>query len=463
MTADSFHPSRWLVVDDSREDADTHMQAIADLDGQGEWANDLKAAESLLRKKNFDVVVLDYILRSSRRTGDELLPSLRRALPHLPVVMVSSSDAPDLPMKALSAGADVFLPKTSMGLALSRQLLAAARSAAASRRMRIKEDSNWTPPRDLYVWSEARESIDATLTRKNERLLIVGGTGDGKTSLASKIARDFLVARYGHAARPIVHLNFESMDPTSIEAELFGEREQTQERVQLTAFERALGGVIVLDGLESLTPALQRGFKAFCDTLDFGNRPFEDTVKIIATVRTDALEAAEPGLVEVFAHRELHIPTLASFPDKSALVDVLCQNLGITVADSAHEKLLSALEFCSWAKSIRAARRNLGLAGARARAAGRAAIFPDDLEGLGALVEESKPSAGKAVTLDASSLPIAELVAMIRGCETRYEDAREVLKDVMIRNALEQFDGNKKKVAEVLGVSRQTIYEIVGR
>jgi hypothetical protein len=52
-------PGRWLVVDDSKEDAGDLIRAVEDLGGSADWAPDLKSAEELLRNRIYEMVLLD--------------------------------------------------------------------------------------------------------------------------------------------------------------------------------------------------------------------------------------------------------------------------------------------------------------------------------------------------------------------------------------------------------------------
>lgn len=455
-------PKLWLVIDDSKSDADSFVQAIEDLGGRAEWAANLKAGEELLRKKNFDVVLLDYIFRNSGRTGDELLPSLRRALPHLPVVMVSSSRAPDLPLKALSAGADSFLPKTqSVGLALSSQLLGAAMTATASRTLRMRREATTRRTQDICLWDKCAESIDATSRRRYERLLIIGPRGGGKTVVAMRAAKDFLERHFEDGTRPLVHIDCAALEGAVLESELLGEREQSSQKVQLSAFERALGGALVLDNIEALPPHLLRAIKHLCESMDIGRKPHEENVKLVATMGADSIENMEPGFIEAFAHREITIPSLAEFPDKVTLLDCLLSTLGIQASDEAKKLVINAMALPRWAKSIRSARRALGRAAMRSRAAGRDTIFPEDLD------EKREQDAQTPFRInpnesEAHSLAMLNLFCMASDGVVRFDVAKDLLREIMITNAMVKHVGNKKKVAEVLGISRQTIYEVMG-
>lgn len=470
----SGFPGRWLVVDDSKEDAKDLIRAVEDLGGRADWAPDLKAAEELLRTRVYEMVVLDYIFRNSGRTGEQLLPSLRRALPHLPVIMVSSSDAPDLPFKALSAGADVFLPKTSQGLALARQLLGAARSAMASRTLRQARESSPLGTGRLHLWREAVHFLEKASHRRNGRFLIVGPRGGGRTSLALRAARDYLQAQFKDAKRPIVLVDCRSTDPEQLEAEILGEGDRVSSRVQLSAFERALGGVLLLDNVDAISAPLQRRMKAYFESLDLGlGGSFDaDAAKVFATVEAGEIDALEPGFLESLAHSEVYIPALNEMPNLEGLLDLLLEVEGVVADADAREALLTALTIPAFAPSLRGAKRSIALATAYCRADGRDRLFRVDVtmafarrasgDRSGEVLAASSAEASKdSQSGGAPCLSLASLSEMAKSGNVRFDTAKDLLKEILIENAMKRFGGNKKRVAEVLGISRQTIYEIL--
>jgi DNA-binding response OmpR family regulator len=102
---------RILVVDDSRlaREAATRLlnaagyQAIASEDGWEAW--------EMLGERRFDAVVT--ALEMPRLDGFELIARIRReaTLRGLPIIVLSSRTSQPARDRALSAGADVFLPK----------------------------------------------------------------------------------------------------------------------------------------------------------------------------------------------------------------------------------------------------------------------------------------------------------------------------------------------------------------
>jgi transcriptional regulator with AAA-type ATPase domain len=325
----------------------------------------------------------------------------------------------------------------------------------------------------LHLWRDAIHFLERAAQRRNERLLVVGPRGSGRTSLALRAARDYLQTHFKDAARPIVRIDCRALDASQLESEILGEADRVSTRVQLSGFERALGGVLLLDNVEALPASIQRRLKAHFESLDLGlgEARVADTAKVIATVSTDKVEDLEPGFLESLAHREVHIPELGEMPGLEGLVDLLLDEAGVTIDPDGREALLTALTIPAFAPSLRGAKKSLELAVACCRADGRDRLFRQDV--VAAFERKTKTSShaesGMTATDSArsgdhpaaSSLSLASLVEMAKSGNVRFETAKELLREILVENAMKRFDGNKKKVAEVLGVSRQTIYEIL--
>lgn len=69
------------------------------------------ASEALLKLDSgkFDVIVMDYELPDN--VGGELVQNLHTAVPHCPIIVITSTDSPELALKILLSGASDYLPK----------------------------------------------------------------------------------------------------------------------------------------------------------------------------------------------------------------------------------------------------------------------------------------------------------------------------------------------------------------
>jgi len=65
--------------------------------------------ERVLDKEGFDLVVVDYELPGS--SGEDLISHIHQAKPHIPIIVMTNNDSPELALNVLKAGASDFLPK----------------------------------------------------------------------------------------------------------------------------------------------------------------------------------------------------------------------------------------------------------------------------------------------------------------------------------------------------------------
>jgi DNA-binding NarL/FixJ family response regulator len=117
---------RILLVDDHqllRAGLRSRLEGERDIVVAGE-AHSAESAVLMARKVQPDLVLLDLLL--PRRSGYDAIPELAVAAPSAKILIVSSLTAPSAVRRALSAGADGYLPKR----ASDRDLLAAIRLIA---------------------------------------------------------------------------------------------------------------------------------------------------------------------------------------------------------------------------------------------------------------------------------------------------------------------------------------------
>ena len=195
---------RWLVVDDEMEDRAALMLAVEDLGGIPHVATSLAQAEKLVRDNIFDYCLLDYVFKNEPgRRGDSLVPVLRRALPNLPILMVSSHPDPVLPMRALEVGADAFVPKVQDSLTLMRLLASASAQALVARRLITLRDSFGTErTSELYLTPEVVTALEISARRRFDRILIRGRSGTGENVMRCAACRSTpFTAPRGHVPR----------------------------------------------------------------------------------------------------------------------------------------------------------------------------------------------------------------------------------------------------------------------
>lgn len=475
-----FPVSRWLVVDDSPDDIEDIVLAIEGLGGKVDTADSIKAAEKLLKKNIYDVCVIDCFYKGSTKWGIDLLPELRSTLPGLPVVMISSSDDIDLPGKVIRAGADVFCPKLKDSFSLTKTLGVAALQAITLRKLKVMEFDPRTSS-ELYISKSTLDAFEHSIRRKEERLLICGASGTGKTKIAQFFAHQFLKQNYGTISRNIVYHNCSSKNEEITSQLLFGSSENhspnTHPSLQLTLFERAVGGVLILDDIHTLSTENQNRLKTIFDaesissTLSEGSLPLS-LIKCVATCSTDANVNIVPGFLESYAHREIDLPSISDLSAELPKVIKFIfdqyfnenKEIQVTYSNDVILKILDLTSSHTFSANFRTLNQIIQNALTHALADGRSQIYPNDIEIIGILKSGaqanavSRPSSGKS-NLEVLEGRLGESLLRHIGNGENFDEAKDILRKIMINIASKKHGGNKSKIAASLGISRQSLYD----
>ncbi len=475
-----FPVSRWLVVDDSPDDIDDIVLAIEGLGGKVDTADSIKAAEKLLKKNIYDVCIIDCFYKGSTKWGVDLLPELRTTLPGLPVVMTSSSDDLELPGKVIRAGADVFCPKLKDSFSLTKTLGIAALQAIAIRKLKILEFDPRTN-NELYISKQTLDSLEHSIKRKEERLLICGTSGTGKTKIAQFFAHQFLKQNYGTISRNIVYHNCGSKSEEATAQLLFGSSEtpssNTNPSLQLTLFERAVGGVLILDDIHTLSAENQNKLKTIFDSesvsfsISEGVLPLS-LIKCVATCSTDSESNIVPGFLESYAHREIDLPSLANLSQelpkviKFILDQFFASNndIQVTYNNDVISKILDLTSTHAFPANFRTLHQIIQSGLTNALADSRSQIYPSDIEINGILKSgfnsnsSLKPFQSK-LNADVLDGRFGDSLLKHIASGENFDEAKDILRKIMINIASKKYGGNKSKIAASLGISRQSLYD----
>jgi DNA-binding NtrC family response regulator len=98
-----------LVVDDEPIVCHSVRKILSKQSCSVEEAFDVDAALQKIKLRNYDLVLLD--LKMPKRSGMEVLKSIRTQWPELPVIMVTGHGTIETAIEATKLGAINFLPK----------------------------------------------------------------------------------------------------------------------------------------------------------------------------------------------------------------------------------------------------------------------------------------------------------------------------------------------------------------
>ncbi|MFN0149920.1 MAG: sigma-54-dependent transcriptional regulator [bacterium] len=289
--------SRILVVDDETG-IQTALSRILEYE-RYQVAVAGNAAEALdrVREGGVDLVLMD--VKMPGMDGIEALEEMVRAVPDLPVVMISGHGTIQTAIEASKKGAYDFLEKPldrDRILLTVRNGLAARNLSRENRYYRQKLDRSG----DLLGESDGVRAIRRTIERVGAspaRVLIMGENGTGKE----------LVARALHkastrAAAPFIEVNCAAIPHDLIESELFGHEKgsftgATAQRIG--KFELADGGTLFLDEVGDMSPSAQAKVLRVLELGEIsrvgGSKNFVVDVRVIAATNKALDKEVEAG------------------------------------------------------------------------------------------------------------------------------------------------------------------------
>jgi DNA-binding NtrC family response regulator len=290
--------------------------------------------------------------------------------------------------------------------------------------------------REVYRMIEKVAPTEATV-------LVVGESGSGKELAAHTIHR--MSAR---ANGPFVAVNCGAIPATLIEAELFGYEKGAftgAMRSHRGFFERAESGTLFLDEITEMAPEMQVRLLRVLDSGRFcrvgGDCEIQSKVRVIAATNRNPVTAVEENhLREDLMYRlavfPIHLPPLRERGDDSALLarhllDELNEEAG--TAKRLSEQALRHIAAHSWPGNVRELKNCIQ----------RAYILSEDE------VEVDLPS---ALARQPSPVPSADCLHFEIG--TPLSD----MERTTILATLDQCSGDKRRTAELLGVSLKTLY-----
>ena len=274
-------------------------------------------------------------------------------------------------------------------------------------------------------------------------VFITGESGTGKELVAQTIHR--LSAR---CDKPCVALNCGAISPTLIESELFGHERGSftgADRRRVGYFEEAAGGTLFLDEITEMPIELQvkllRVLETETVTRVGATDPVRVDVRVITASNRDPRKAVEEGTLredllyrlEVFP---IHLPALR---DREGDVALLAEHFlaQLNEREGTSKRFsgaaLDRLVALPWPGNVRELKNVVE----------RAAILADAVIEPSALPE---PSNGPA--------PLAANAAL----EVRVGASIQEIERRLILATLDQLAGDKKRAAELLGISLKTLY-----
>jgi two-component system, NtrC family, response regulator HydG len=412
-------------------------------------ADSVSSARARLAEAPSDVVLADLSLPDG--DGLDLMADETVSKAQTQFVVITGNASLDSAVDALRKGALDYLTKPVDRARLQSVLAHVSRGVALraevnSLRGELRQLGHFGP---LIGRSKPMQEIYDLVARvapTDASVLVMGESGTGKELVAQTIHS---LSR--RKAAPFIAINCGAISPNLIESELFGHERGSftgADRRRRGFFEQADGGTLFLDEVTEMPAELQvkllRVLESRAVTRVGSTESVPVDVRVISASNRDPKQAVEEGaLREDLLYRlnvfPIHLPPLRERGDDIVLLAehfLAAVNRRESSEKRWSEPALVRIREHAWPGNVRELRN----------AVERAAILADRL-----IQAEDLPG-GEVVAKPAAETGSDAVLRVPVGSSISEVERRLIL------STLEQLHGDKKRAAEILGISLKTLY-----
>ena len=437
-----------LIVDDEKDIRDLIGDILKDEGYSIRLAGNSDDCMAAINEDVPSLMILDIWLKDSRMDGIDILKSVKRDNPDVPVVIISGHGNIEIAVAAIKQGAYDFIEKP---FNIDQLMVVVSRAMETSRLRRENADLRRrdVTSSELLGSSPAFKVLKSQLdkvTKSNGRVMLTGPAGSGK-----ELAARFIHTNSARASSPFVSVSSATIEPERMEEVLFG-RETPERGVEKGLLEQAHGGVVYFDEVADMPLGTQSKILRVLTEQQFTRVGGADKVRVDLRVVSSTSRELRTEIAQGRFRQELYdrlnvvpiqVPSLEErredIPELTAyFIDMFHRSQGLplrTLSPDA-EALLQTM---TWPGNVRQLRNVIE----------RVLILGDGAGPIGAHElpgqEPVGDSGGRYVVGGAiAALPLRE--------------AREMFEREYLLAQINRFGGNISKTAGFVGMERSALH-----
>jgi DNA-binding NtrC family response regulator len=438
-----------ILIADDQADVQEALRLLFKAEGwQTETVNSPARLLEVLSRSDFDLLVMDLNYTRDTTSGQEgldLLAKVQALDSTLPVIVMTAWASVELAVEAMRRGARDFIQKpweNARVLTIIRTQIELSRALREGRKLQAENQvlRGRSAPA-LVAESPAMRPVLEMIARvgpSDANILITGENGTGKGLVAH-----LLHAASPRAAQPFVTINMGGLSDGVFESELFGHVKGAftdAKTDRMGRFELAEGGTLFLDEIANVALSQQTKLLRVLEAGEFervgSSKTRRADVRLIAATNADLRAEVAAGhfrqdLLFRLNTIEIHLPPLR---ERREDIPLLAQHF-LRQHCQHHRKGLDGFDL-------------------NARQVLLNHSWPGNVRELDHVVERAVLMA-RENPVRASDLGLQP----VSGAAPQLEDMSiEDVERFLIKKTLARFDGNARKAAEVLGLSRSAFY-----
>ncbi|MGQ9778071.1 MAG: sigma-54-dependent transcriptional regulator [Thermodesulfobacteriota bacterium] len=408
---------------------------------------------SIFRKNMSDILITDLKLPDT--DGLQILNEVKQMNPETQVIMITAYGSIDSAVTAMKEGASDYLTKPfSMDelLLIIKRLIRIKQLEEENIRLKEKVEERFGLEGLIGKSPQMQKIYDLieTVSQTDTTILIQGESGTGKEMVANAIHIKSL-----RKNGPFIKVNCSALPETLLESELFGHEKGAFTgaiRQRKGRFELAHEGTLFLDEVGEISPIVQVKLLRALQERQFervgGTKTISVDVRLICATQRDLKEEIKKGTFREDLYYRLNVVPIFLPPLRERKEDIL---------------LLTEHFINKFAKKM--GKEILGLS-EEAKNLLLKYHFPGNIRELENMIERAVALL-KGKIIQATDLPeevmgqeapIQEICKKIEGPKPLAQ-AIKLFEKEYIQNVLEKTKGKKGQAAELLGISRKTLWE----